>query len=200
MAPRVSAVLFDAFGTLCEAPPISALLPWHRMMPAPERRQVRDEWMRGTIGWSDLVAVGDSDRAPPEAVLEYQAAALTAQTDLFANVRSVLDALKRRGVPMAVVSNLPAPYGPPVRRCLEDYIAGFAFSYELGALKPERALFDAGLALVGARPECTLMVGDSRHADIEGAASIGMKTLLVDQRSDSPAPSLRFETVLDALA
>lgn len=199
MAARVSAVLFDAFGTLCAAPPISALLPWHKWLPAPERRQIRDNWMRGTIGWSELVAVGDNDRAPPEAVFKYQAAALTAQTDLFANVRPVLDELKRRGVPMAVVSNLPAPYGPPVRRCLEGVMVGFAFSYELGALKPERALFDAGLVLVDASPERTLMVGDSRHADIDGAAAIGMQTLLVDQRSGSPAFTTRFETVLDAL-
>jgi len=200
MAPRLSAVLFDAFGTLCKAPPIGELLPWHRMMTARERRQIRDDWMRGRVGWSDLAAVGDTGRAPPESVLEYQAAAITARTELFSNVRPVLSALKGRGVPMAVVSNLPAPYGPPVRRCLEDFMAGFAFSYEVGALKPERALFDAGLAMVGARAEQTLMVGDSPHADIEGAAELGMKTLLVDQRSQSPARAKRLEAVLDALA
>lgn len=199
MPPRLSAILFDAFGTLCEAPPISALLPWHQWLPASERRQLRDEWMRGTLGWSNLVAVGDTDRAPPQAVLENQAAAIAGRTNLFANVRPVLDELARRRVPMAVVSNLPAPYGPPVRRCLEGYMTGFAFSYEQGALKPERPLFDAGLAMVGARAERTLMIGDSRHADIDGAAAIGMKTLLVDQRSNSPPPSKRFGTVLHAL-
>ncbi|MES1934004.1 haloacid dehalogenase-like hydrolase family protein [Salinisphaera shabanensis T35B1] len=200
MTTRPSAVLFDAFGTLCKAPPVSELLPWHRMMPAKERRRIRDEWMRGRVGWPDLIAIGDPGRAPPEAVLEYQAAAITARTELFSNVRRILDVLKRRGVPMAVVSNLPAPYGPAVRRCLEDLMAGFAFSYEVGALKPERALFDAGLAMVGARAEQTLMVGDSPHADIDGAAALGMKTRLVDQRSESPPATKRLETVLDALA
>lgn len=45
--------------------------------------------------------------------------------------------------------------------------------------KPERAMFDAALHVLGTAPEHTLMIGDRLSTDIAGAKTAGMQTALV---------------------
>lgn len=183
----IRAIAFDIFGTLCQADPVSDLLRWHAHLPSGERRRLRDDWMCGRIGLADLVEYGDTTAAPPIEVLAYQAQALAATTRLFDAVPTVLNELKRRGYPMACVSNLAPPFGPPVRKLLSPWIEHFVFSYEIGARKPGRALFDAVVESLALPPQRILMVGDSPRSDIEGARQAGMPSVLVSHKGATDA-------------
>ncbi|MGN8160373.1 HAD family hydrolase [Salinisphaera sp. SWV1] len=184
------AIAFDVFGTLCEANPMGDLLRWHRDLPATERRRLRDDWMCGWIGFTELTQYGDTAAAPPIEVLEYQAQASASTTRLFASAKPVLDELKRRGYPMACVSNLAPPFGPPVRQVLAPWIERYVFSYEVGARKPDPSIFEAVCDALELPPHRVLMVGDSPRSDIEAANEFGMSTMLVTRRDATDATSI----------
>ena len=109
-----------------------------------------------------------------------------------AGVRETLADLADAGHPLAVCSN-------GVRRvqraklAANDLLAPFAVvltSYDVGAHKPDPAIFEAARDRVGAS-EC-VMVGDSDD-DVEGARAAGMATLRVGEAFPSA------ETILDAV-
>jgi HAD superfamily hydrolase (TIGR01549 family) len=78
---------------------------------------------------------------------------------------------------LGVVSNF---YGN-VERILAD--AGFAplltvvaDSNRVGAMKPDRRIFDHALAALGTAPEKTMHVGDSNERDVRAARALGLRT------------------------
>jgi putative hydrolase of the HAD superfamily len=48
--------------------------------------------------------------------------------------------------------------------------------------KPDAAIFHTALEQAGAAPHETVHVGDSRHADVEGARACGITPVLLDRR------------------
>jgi FMN phosphatase YigB (HAD superfamily) len=93
-----------------------------------------------------------------------------------ADSRAVLERLAVR-YRLGVVSNF---YGN-VGRILAD--AGFAplltvvaDSNRIGAMKPDRRIFDHALAALGSAPGRTMHVGDSLERDVRAAKSLGLRT------------------------
>jgi HAD superfamily hydrolase (TIGR01509 family) len=87
--------------------------------------------------------------------------------------------LKRRGLRLALISNI----GVDVRGVLErGGMAGLfdavVLSFEVGALKPHRPIFERALEALGVPPGRALMVGDNARDDA-GAALLGIRTLLL---------------------
>ena len=104
----------------------------------------------------------------------------------YPDTRPVLEALRERGLPVAVVSNVGfdlrdvfAGHG------LADLVTAFVLSYEVGVMKPGAELFAAACTALGVDPRAALMVGDNPRAD-GGACDLGMRTLLLPY---SPAGS-----------
>jgi FMN phosphatase YigB (HAD superfamily) len=91
----------------------------------------------------------------------------------------VLQALHHLGRPVAVLSNVGFDVRPMLERTgIAGLIAGTALSYEVGAVKPDRAIFDRGLELIGVPASDALMVGDN-FADDGAAAALGIRTLIL---------------------
>ncbi|OMC34804.1 haloacid dehalogenase [Mycobacterium sp. GA-1841] len=96
----------------------------------------------------------------------------------------------------AVVSNIAFDVRPAFTAigAAED-VDEFVLSFEVGAVKPDPAIFHAALDRLGVPPEDALMVGDSEEAD--GAArAVGCRFVLVDplpttQRPDGLIAALR---------
>ena len=99
---------------------------------------------------------------------------LTEMSFAFARNRPVLEALSER-YRLGVVSNF---YGNLEAVCessgLGRLFGVVADSQRVGAEKPEPAIFHAALAELQAKPETTIMVGDSLRRDYEGARRCGM--------------------------
>lgn len=91
----------------------------------------------------------------------------------------VLEVLRARGVKVGVVSNAGLDIRPVLDRAkLTDLVDRVVLSFEVGAVKPEPAIFAHALKDLVVAPERTLMVGDSWRDD-GGAAEIGIRTLIL---------------------
>jgi HAD superfamily hydrolase (TIGR01509 family) len=98
----------------------------------------------------------------------------------YPDTADVLAGLHARGIKTAVVSNI----GFDVRPAFElagiiDYVDQFVLSYEVGAIKPDPAIFTAALTRLGVDAADAVMVGDSEEAD-GGARGVGCGFILVD--------------------
>ncbi|WP_326548140.1 HAD-IA family hydrolase [Mycolicibacterium sp. ND9-15] len=98
----------------------------------------------------------------------------------YPDTADVLRNLSRQGIKTAVVSNI----GFDVRAAFEsigvaEFVDEFVLSFEVGAVKPDAAIFETALARLGVAPGDAVMVGDSDEAD-GGARALGCGFALVD--------------------
>jgi HAD superfamily hydrolase (TIGR01509 family) len=107
----------------------------------------------------------------------------------YPDTAAVLKGLHEQGIKTAVVSNIAFDVRPAFEAIsAADYVDSFVFSFEVGAIKPDAAIFETALSRLGVPAERALMVGDSDEAD-GGARAIGCGFVLVDplptaQRAD----------------
>lgn len=123
----------------------------------------------------------------------------------FDGVAETLRALRRGGLSMAVVSNVPMP-GVLYRRILERYelaesIDSFHFSYDEGSRKPSPAMIRHALAALGVDAESALMVGDRRGSDVAAGRAAGVGTVWL-RREDGggPAPDYTIDDLAELSA
>lgn len=116
--------------------------------------------------------------------------------DVYPDTVAVLQALRARGVPVAVVSNIGWDLRTVFKHFDVDHlIDAYVLSYEVGVKKPDPGIFALACELVGHAPADVLMVGDHLDAD-GGAAAIGCSFRLV---SHAPVDS-RPRALLDAVS
>ena len=101
---------------------------------------------------------------------------------VYPEVPAVLTALRERGVALAVVSNFDSRLHSLLDALgLVPFFDAVVCSGEVGAAKPDRAIFAHALAALGVEASEALHVGDSREADYDGARAAGIEALLVDR-------------------
>lgn len=112
---------------------------------------------------------------------------------------ATLQALKRRGYALGVVSNWDATL-PEILEVvgLRPYFQHLSVSALAGVAKPDPRLFQEALQALGVPPEEAVHVGDS-EADWVGAKGAGVKPLLFDPLGENPQALHRLEEVLDYL-
>ncbi|MGW3247038.1 HAD family hydrolase [Streptomyces sp. NPDC001070] len=107
----------------------------------------------------------------------------------YPDTAQVLGELRRRGVPVAVVSNIGWDLRPVFRaHDLERLVDVFVLSFEHGVQKPDPRLFGIACEGLGLPPERVAMVGDDRRAD-GGAAALGCAVHLVEHLPVQRRPS-----------
>ena len=140
---------------------------------------------------------------------------LTAVHDVWASYYSLastshalLDALRRRGLRLALVSNTASPEWllRPVleRQGLVERVDAVVLSSEVGKRKPHPAIFERALEELGVRAPEALFVGDRLQADVAGASLVGMRTVqaLWFRADDAPVevePDFQAFTQMDVL-
>jgi HAD superfamily hydrolase (TIGR01493 family) len=107
----------------------------------------------------------------------------------------VLKSLSEKGIRTAVLSNIAFDIRPAfVDRGWDVWVDEFVLSFEVGAVKPEPAIFEHALAQLDVDAAQTLMIGDSDVAD--GAArDIGCQFALVDPLPTSERPHALLDAV-----
>lgn len=222
MAPPVAAplraVLFDWGDTLFHAPHASdVIVEFARSSGVPmsetRARQMWDEiWTVGKTPeeiakgrdlsleahrrvWSDLFSRLDAvvpglSRALYERVMDPRSWVP------FADTRSVLEAVRGRGLKVGVVSNVPADLRPVfAKHGLDQLVDSYTHSFEVGAEKPDPAVFLTAARSLGVQPSETLMVGD--HEVDRGAERAGMRVLILPVEFDGDVRGL--DRVLELL-
>jgi len=123
---------------------------------------------------------GDADAARDLAIEMTRAWERHENFDLYDDVLPVLGRLRALGLRLGLVSN--------GGREISDFVAHHRLEVDCaiasrahGWTKPHGSIFLAALDLIGVVPGDAAMVGDSVEDDIEGAAALGMQTVLVDR-------------------
>ena len=190
---RVSGVVFDLDDTLIPTKrwtrerllrALAALLPQPQRARA-EREALRliEECPRGLLIDAVAETLGFSETERVQ-LLEAYRATWPESCAIYSEVRPALDALRRRGLRLGLLTD-----NPPETQRRKLQAAGLAsffqvvvFARESGAEKPDRRGFAAvaqGLALP---PETLAMAGDNPHRDLAGAAEAGFARLFWIQR------------------
>lgn len=104
----------------------------------------------------------------------------------------VLRRLRQRA-PAGLCSNFT--HAPTARRILDEaalapHLDPIVISVDVGLRKPRPEIFRALLEGLGSAPEATLHVGDSLHADVAGAAALGIRTAWLTRRVADPEAAL----------
>ncbi|ERS89577.1 phosphoglycolate phosphatase [Halomonas sp. PBN3] len=203
MLEGVALVAFDLDGTLIDSVPDLAIAVDAALgelgLPAAGEARVRDWVGNGSLVLMEralrfAVDLGAGAASPAtgvdidKALLERAHAAFLAHygrdpgahTRLYPGARECLDALRARGLPLALVTNKPHAFIAPLLEGL-----GLAEHFALclgGDSLPEKKPHPAPLLHVashfGLPPQACLMVGDSRH-DIAAGQAAGFRTLAV---------------------
>ncbi len=113
----------------------------------------------------------------------------------FADTVEVLTRLHEAGVPVGVVSNIAFDLRTVLRRHgVENLVGAYALSFEVGAIKPDPAIFHAALDALEVAPGAALMVGDSDIAD-GGAVELGCAFELVHDVPVEQRPTVLLDAV-----
>ncbi|HEX8629914.1 MAG TPA: HAD family hydrolase [Catenuloplanes sp.] len=183
------AVLFDFFGTLtcsiqrgpqhaavasilgCDPGAFVAVL--NRSFNARARGMFGSA--ESTLHWASEQAGGQPGRVQLRAAAAARVEAVLADTRLRPDAVATLQAVRRRGLRTAVVSDcayeLPA-FLP--RLPIAPLIDARIFSVEIGRCKPEAAMYLAACWELGVEPRDCLYVGDGGSRELTGAAQVGM--------------------------
>jgi HAD superfamily hydrolase (TIGR01493 family) len=114
----------------------------------------------------------------------------------YADTRATLETIRGRGLRVGVVSNVPADLRPVfAKHGLDGLVDSFTHSFEVGAEKPDPAIFIAAAKSLAVAPSETLMVGD--HIVDAGAERAGMRVFILPAEFDGDVRGLdRVEGLL----
>ena len=116
----------------------------------------------------------------------------------YADAAPALRALRAAGRRLVVVSNWDVSLHERLAETgLAALVDGAVASAELGAAKPDRAIFARALAIAGAEAPDAWHVGDDVRADVEGALAAGIRPVLIAR--DGTAPELDGVPVINRL-
>jgi putative hydrolase of the HAD superfamily len=186
MGPKKTpkAVIFDFGGVLCFHPPDEQFAPLARIFGLTTAVFIPLFWARriqydaGQVDarayWSGIaVAAGvafDEDSLP---------ALIRGEIELWNNYdERVLDwaaHLKASGYRTGILSNLPRVLGEELRATTGflDPFQHVTFSYELGSVKPESAIYEDAIRGLGVAPGEALFL-DDRPENVQGARAVGL--------------------------
>lgn len=182
----ISGIIFDAFGTLVRI----------GQRTNPYRELMREGRRQGLALTSDTMHFAMTTNQPLDAAASQLGIALTPsklnelslvlETELssiqpFPDAVEAIGLLRKAGFRIGICSNLAYPYGPIVKSFFPN-LDGYAFSYQLGCVKPDPVLYQSVCNQMGVQPiHCltggvgrVLMIGDSRRCDRDGPRAAGI--------------------------
>lgn len=173
-------IAFDLYGTLIQFGvmhhPFRKILLWAREQgrnPQPDdaRRLMTADKDCGEL----LATLGIFPPANMLAQLHQEIKEELASLTLFDDVLSTLDVLANQGIPLTICSNLAKPYGVVIDKLLPQFNFARHLSYELGAIKPDREIYESIVMDTSLAPGQILFIGDTWLADYEGQTQFGFR-------------------------
>ena len=219
---RYKWLLFDADGTLfdfdrAEASALCKTLEQFGVLFTPERlatyQRINNQLWRALE--NGLITPGDLkvrrfesffeelqlDLSPHSFSLAYLEQLGTC-SELIAGAVEILQALHTRYQLAIVTNGLKAVQRSRLARSsIRDYIAEMVVSEEVGASKPDQAIFDAAFERIGRPPKSeALMIGDSLTSDMEGGYRYGVDTCWYNPTNQSQSVDLKITYQIGNLA
>jgi HAD superfamily hydrolase (TIGR01549 family) len=188
----IRAVVFDAFGTMVEITrkhrPYRAWLERLRAAGHTPGPDDNTKLMTANVGLAGAAGLfGVSLPAAALADLELHLYEEMASLRLYHDVSATLNGLRARGLKIAVCSNLAAPYAVPVKLLLPIELDVYAWSFAIGAIKPNPAIYRWCCEALQCAPAEVIMVGDTLDSDCLGPRDFGMHGFHLSRHRNSPS-------------
>jgi putative hydrolase of the HAD superfamily len=196
---RLKAVIFDFGNTLVTTPALGPLLRDVFQHPLADQIGAEIDRLINQLYTYDQVVQPKWEVVWQQAFnkfnVEYCEETAIAHLNLFADkcepleqTLTLLKTLQTFPVKLALLSNVTGPpyiFNCALRRLeMVSYFDVVCWSSDIGFRKPSKEAYATVLEKLGVNAEITLMVGDSELADIQGAMNLGMKTILMTQKSN----------------
>ena len=145
-------------------------------------RHYRSEYDRGTLdgpAYWERVLLRAQVRKPEVGADELIKLDTASWTSVDPGVLEVIETLAAQGYKLGVLSNMPLEMGRAIRRdhaWLERRFDAVTFSCEIGAIKPEPAIYAHALESLGVRAGNCLFVDDT-EVNVRAAEQAGMAAL-----------------------
>ncbi len=210
----ITSILFDLDNTLIDRSEAFERLfgHWYDTLPTPDRPPDREEFVsrmaRYGIGYApipeiyeEMLEVWLGSFSSLDAAVEAHFAMMPAVVGLHPDTEAMLKWFRDEGVPVGVVTNggTETQWGKLRKTGIADLVTACVVSQEFGAWKPDPAIFNHALHLIGAGAESTLFVGDNSEHDILGAIGVGMRTAWMRLGREWEIESARPDYVLNAV-
>lgn len=197
--PRPSAVLLDFHNTLAVVRSVdewideaSDLIAGGLAPGAIPHERIRNVWvdarrlfpaldgdLDATAHRHAFVSTLSHDDAIPIDVAEALYAVMPNQWKLNAGASDFIARASAAGTRLGIVSNIALDIRPALERWgIAAAIDAVILSYEVGCVKPDPRIFRLAADALGVDPTDCLMIGDSAHDDVGGAA-LGMPCVIV---------------------
>jgi HAD superfamily hydrolase (TIGR01549 family) len=190
----VSTIIFDAFGTIVR--PVGSHGSYWKLaslMPGSNHLLRRRELMTVNRSFTDFAREHDLEDQLAQTAEELRKE--VEAISLYEDSAAFIDVLRFRGYKVAVCSNLAHDYGIRLKEILPE-TDGVFLSCEVGAVKPEPAIFRAVVDGLGVAPQECLFVGDTPRQDVKGPREFGMSAMLIERNRFSPPISEQVGAVL----
>ncbi|OLU16683.1 hypothetical protein BVH01_08850 [Pseudomonas sp. PA1(2017)] len=181
---KIAAVIFDVFGTVISIEdrrnPHLQLLRLGRQQGRWPRPGDVQMIMTHELGWQELARYVDIRVSHEQ--LQHLAEELEAELSslqVYSDAAPAIALLQSAGVKVGLCSNLASGYGQAVRALLPSLDA-YAFSYEVGAMKPDPLIYYTACCEMRVAPKEQLwggrvvMIGDSIRCDRDEARAAGL--------------------------
>ncbi|WP_339436338.1 HAD family hydrolase [Pseudomonas sp. EL_65y_Pfl1_R32] len=199
----ISAVVFDAFGTIVRigqrTSPYVALIREGRRQGVAINPGLTGLAMRTSLSFDELasrlgIVLSPSKREELNRALELELSSI----EPYPEAVEAVSRLQNAGIKLGICSNLAAPYGSIVRRLFPE-MDGYAFSFELGVMKPNPSIYHCVCNQMEVEPgHCfsadmcrVLMIGDSPRCDRDGPRSVGIMGFHLDRRGQGSIKNLQ---------
>jgi HAD superfamily hydrolase (TIGR01549 family) len=189
----ISAVVFDAFGTVVRigqrTNPYIALIREGRRQGVLISLGSASLAMTTNLSFDELasrlgIELSSSKREELNRALERELSSIERYPDAV----EAVSRLQNTGVKVGICSNLAAPYGPVVKS-LFPQMDGYAFSYQLGVMKPDPTIYQSICNQMNVESGHlfrdgvgrVLMIGDSPRCDRDGPRATGILGYRLDR-------------------
>lgn len=187
----IEAVIFDVYGTQLRIGerrhPFRQLMKLLRDQGRHPRADDARVLMTHTVGLAEAAELFNAQLSHSElALLERDLYAELASIRAYDDSLAAVEKLKAAGLKVALCSNLAAPYAVPPQLLLPEFDA-YAWSFEVGAIKPEPAIYQHLATQLNCPASSLAMIGDTLEADAIGPCNAGLQGFHL-QREGCPAP------------
>jgi HAD superfamily hydrolase (TIGR01509 family) len=219
---RFAAVLFDVGDTLLHVPQdphkralqsvqhlgrvdlndykqaiVHAQAQWQDAGGPTEHEDLPETWIGHTKRALEILGFG-GDSAAAAGMIEHSF--LKDGWELYPEVVEALTELQQRGIRMGVISNWPPSLEATLEAVgLKQYFEVVVASGVVGYAKPRPEIFRVALRRMKLEPKAALFVGDKFDLDIEGAAAVGMPSMLIDRENRFPGHRDRISSLRELL-
>ena len=205
---RIRAVLLDALGTLVELePPAPLLVSELSRLGLDVSHELADGAIAAEIAYyrahlddgRDRESLAELRRRCAAVVREHlslspdldltDALLASLRFRLYPDVLPALQTFRRAGLRLIVVSNWDVSLGSVLERVgVSHLIDAVLTSAEVGARKPEPAIFERALGAAGIAADEAIHVGDGLEEDVAGALAAGIEPVWLRRDGDGAGP------------